>query len=81
MTKKLSLQIEDLEDRIAPALVLPNDMVVFADFDNPAPGALHPSFDRADAAYAATDGYNGPTIAGFNEGPWSAHIASPEIGI
>lgn len=74
MTKKLDLHIEDLEDRIAPALVLPNDMLIFSGFDNPAPGDFHPALTaRADAAHEATDGYNGPNFnGGGNEGPWGA---------
>ncbi len=62
MTKKLSLQIEDLEDRIAPALVLPNDMVIFADFDNPAPGEFHPAFAHSPAEGPWQAHFNSPVI-------------------
>lgn len=80
MVKKLNLKIEDLEDRIAPALVLPNDMVIFSGFDNPAPGDFHPALTARDAtALDATTG-NGPSVSGFgNEGPWSATVVSDEI--
>ena len=78
MTKKLSLKIEDLEDRIAPGLLLPNDMVIFSGADNPSPNFdFHPNFFRSPTAVEATTGYNGPSSihnpeANFNHGPWSA---------
>lgn len=82
MTKKLTLKIEDLEDRIAPALLLPNGDLIFSNFDNAAPGDLHPSFGRDGAAYAATTDYNGPIVlGGFNEGPWSATVVAPPIDL
>ncbi len=89
MTKKLTLQIEDLEDRIAPSLCLPNGHEIFA--GDMLHGEFHPGLSflgaRADAAVAATIGH-GPvfvlpdgTELGFlgNVGPWSAHIMSPAI--
>ena len=79
MTKKLSLKIEDLEDRIAPGLILPNGMVIFSGADNPSPQFdLHPSFFRSWTAFEATTDYNGPSspnspiIGTGNHGPWSA---------
>lgn len=85
MVKKLSLQIEDLEDRIAPSLCLPNGVEIFAgDMLN---GEFHPSLTaRNGAAIAATFGH-GPvfilpdgTDPGLsNVGPWSAHVMSPVI--
>lgn len=85
MSKILSLKIEDLEERIAPSLCLPNGHEIFA--GDMLHGELHPGlFTRADAAIDATFGH-GPvfilpdgTDPGLsNVGPWSAHIMSPAI--
>lgn len=74
MTKKLTLKIEDLEDRIAPALVLPNEMVLFLGFDNAAPGPFHPSLmngveehsnGQAAGPWSATELFGGPL--GFSD--------------
>lgn len=62
MTKKLTLQIEDLEDRIAPALILPNGMPMFLGFDNAAPGPLHPALANGVEEHSNFNGF----------GPWSA---------
>lgn len=59
MTKILRLNIEDLEDRIAPALILPNGDIVFSGFMLPHGNAPHP---------AIADGMSSP---GF-PGPWNA---------
>ena len=69
MTKKLSLKIEDLEDRIAPALLLPNDMLMFSGFDNAAPGPLHPALMNGVGEHSN----------GHAAGPWSAAFNSPVI--
>ena len=56
----------------AGELALPHDNLVFAGFDNPAPGEFHPYF---------LPGFvprKGLTMSG-NEGPWSAHQNSPVI--
>lgn len=89
MTKKLTLQIEDLEDRIAPSLILPNGNEMFA--DDLLHGELHPGlFTRNAAALDATFGHGpefclsfdgGATVIQLaNVGPWSAHVMSPVIG-
>lgn len=65
-------------DQVTAGLALPNGNRVLDNFDNPAPGDLHPSFDRSETANEAT---SGPGPNGLNEGPWSAHFQSPVIGI
>lgn len=85
MVKKLTLQIEDLEDRIAPSLCLPNGHEIFA--GDMLHGEFHPALGflgaRAGAAVEATFGH-GPVFEPVpdlgNVGPWSAHIMSPAIG-
>lgn len=59
MTKKLDLIIEDLEDRIAPALILPNGDIIFGGMLLPNSATTHP---------AVADGMSSP---GF-PGPWNA---------
>lgn len=59
-------------------LGLPNGKVIFVGFDNPAPGEFHPNFGRSARAVEATTGH-GPTVSGWNEGPWSAGVMSPAI--
>ena len=88
MTKKLSLQIEDLEDRIAPSIILPNGNEIFA--GDLLQGELHPALTARDAtAVEATFG-NGPflcvsfdggetVIQLSNTGPWSSHVVSPVL--
>jgi hypothetical protein len=89
MTKKLSLTVEDLEDRIAPSLILPNGKEMFV--DDMLHGDLHPGlFTRSDAAAEATFGHGPIFCLSFDEGetviqlsnvgPWSAHVMSPAIG-
>lgn len=89
MTKKLTLQIEDLEDRIAPSLILPNGNELFA--GDMLHGELHPALTARDgAAVEATFGHGpvfclsfdgGETVIQLsNVGPWSAHVMSPVIG-
>lgn len=62
MTMKLNLTIEDLEDRIAPDLLLPNGNTIFVDHDNPAPGDCHPSLENEANVSSNWHGW----------GPWSA---------
>ena len=79
LRKKSRFSIEKLEERIAPNLTLPNGNVLFAGFDNPAPGLYHPAVTaRSLTAVYATEATGNPTTANplpyGNEGPWSAHI-------
>ncbi len=64
MTKKLDLHIEDLEDRIAPALLLPNGTTLFSQMMVPNGDSLFPTLERF-----------GEDVLG----PWNAHIHSPAI--
>jgi hypothetical protein len=60
-------------------LGLPSGDTIFEGFDiAAAPGDFHPNFDRAGTAVTATTGH-GPTVSGWNEGPWSAGVMSPAI--
>jgi hypothetical protein len=82
--KKRRFSIEKLEERITPDLTLPSGGMVFANFDNPAPGTYHPNFYRSGTAIETTSGLAGtnPTIVNVpygNEGPWSAHYLSDQI--
>lgn len=74
------LKLTDIEMDMVTAgdLGLPSGDVIFAGFDNPAPGDFHPNFGRNSAAVDATTGH-GPTVSGPNEGPWSAGVMSPAI--
>ena len=66
-------------DRVtAGGLGLPNGMEVFQGFDNPAPGAFHPNFDRSGTAFDATLGIPVDQFGFGNEGPLSA-LTSPVI--
>ncbi len=89
-SKPIELTAAQMDTVTAGNLKLPNGNIIFGDpdFDNPAPGELHPSFDRSPTAGFATNGYNGPVVpfvpfegSGGNEGPWSAAIKSPVISI
>jgi hypothetical protein len=76
-------------------LPTPDTKEVFAGFDNPAPFDFHPNFDndggggaRSTTAAEYNDGAGGDSATAFkgpvnglfgNEGPWSAHFASPVI--
>jgi hypothetical protein len=62
--KKLSLKVEDLEEKIAPVLMLPNGNEVFVGEDNPAPFDKHPSID------SEVPGQGAP-------GPWVTHLGGP----
>jgi len=75
------LKLTDTQmDRVtAGDLGLPNGKIIFAGFDNAAPGEFHPNFDRSSRAIEATTGH-GPSVSGLgNEGPWSAGVMSPAI--
>lgn len=61
MTKKLDLHIEDLEERIAPNLLLPSGQNIFGGGNLPN-GEPHPGFDP-------TTGRFGPWNAHFNADP------------
>jgi hypothetical protein len=63
--KKLSLKLEDLEERIAPSLTTPGGVTLFEGMQGQGQGqeGLHP----------AIDGENDPV----SPGPWAAHIRGP----
>lgn len=63
------LSAAELDRVTAGALGLPNAMVIFSGFDNPAPGVEHPNFGRSETGFAASE----------NHGPWSAAFNSPVI--
>ncbi len=91
----LKLTDAQMDGVTAGGLVLPNGDEVFVDFDNPAPFDFHPNFDsetgggaRSTTAAEFNDGAGGDSATAFkgpvnglfgNEGPWSAHFASPVI--
>ena len=91
----LKLTDAQMDGVTAGGLLLPNLREVFVDFDNPAPFDAHPNFDndtgggaRSTTAanyYGGVGGdsataLKGPVNGEFgNEGPWSAHFASPVI--
>lgn len=68
-------------DTVTAGLLLPNGNRVLDNFDNPAPGEFHRSFDRSGTAIDATMGIPVDGFGAGNEGPWSAHFASPKIDI
>jgi hypothetical protein len=91
----LKLTDAQMDGVTAGGLLLPNLREVFVDFDNPAPFDAHPNFDNelgggARSTTAAqyispvegggVTANKGPVNGIFgNEGPWSAHFASPVI--
>ena len=93
-SKPVPLTAAQMDQVTGSGLFLPNMKEVFAGFDNPAPFDFHPNFDResgggarSTTAAAFNDGagggvtaFKGPVNGLFgNEGPWSAHFASPVI--
>ena len=79
MAEPLTLTDDQMDQITASGLGLPSGDEVFVDFDNPAPGPEHPNFDRSATAIANTANM-GPVNGDLgNEGPWSAHFASPVI--
>lgn len=66
--KPIELTAQQLDQVTAGELALPNGRVVFANFDNAAPGPLHPGL----VAWIRR-GFTGP------DGPWQAHVRSPVI--
>lgn len=65
----VQLSLAELDRITAGDLGLPNGKVIFAGFDNAAPGEFHPNFGRSPTGSGASG----------NEGPWSAAFNSPSI--
>ena len=66
----LKLTDKQMDKVTAGALVLPTGELIFAGFDNPAPGGEHPTFRRSSTGAAASG----------NEGPWTAAFNDNAIG-
>ena len=75
----IELSAAQMDQITAGTLLLPNGNTQHDDFDTPAPGDFHHALTkRAQAAIDATTGH-GPSVLGFNEGPWGATAVSPVI--
>lgn len=92
----LKLTDAQMDGVTAGGLLLPNLREVFEGFDNPSPMfEAHPNFDRDSGGARSTTAaaFNGGAGGGAtankgpvngpfgNEGPWSAHFASPVINL